>query len=300
MSNTMKNDRYIIKYFLVVAGVLCYLSPIYGQTNNIRRDSTQIGIKNDPQIDTLSIGNSSLYLPVDIRSLYPSIITRSRYISPNIFSTQRRPLSYPHSQPYPNSSQLPWDMAPLRMTPNVPSYIQPDMSLDLYNMNFPRSYMVGYPGYRAFRSGQLTNSPVGYYYGSSTDTWIGLTTIHNKSGGLFYRSEKFSLSVGGNIMQYGHMGMPYNNMSIRSTLEYSVNDWLILGAYGNYSISPNQNTTAGHLMYGPYSPYSSYGAYAKVFFGGDFGVQLDIGREFDLMQRKWVTRRRVSPVTRKK
>jgi len=296
----MKNDRYILKYFLVAIGVLCYLSPIYGQTNNVRRDSTQIGIKNAPPIDTISISNPSLYLPFDIRSMYPSITNRSLYLSPNIFSTQRRQISYPYSQPYPNSSQLPWDMAPLRMTPNVPSYIQPDISLDLYNMNFPRSYIAGFPDYRAFRSGQLTNSPVGYYYGSSTTTWIGITSIHDKSAGLLYRSEKLSVSMSGNIMQYGHMGMPYNNMKISSSIEYSVTDWLILGAYGNYSISPNQNSTAGHLMYGPYSPYSSYGAYAKVFFGGDFGVQVDIGREFDPMQRKWVTRRRISPTTRKK
>ena len=161
--------KYIIKGILIIAGILYYISPIYGQTNNVRRDSTQIGTKNDPPIDTLPIGGLSLYNPTDIRLLYPSLTIRSLFPAPTMFSSPYGSLPNPYSQHFQNSSQLPWDMAPLRMTPNVPSYIQPDMSLDLYNMNFPRSYMVGYPGYRAFRSGQLTNSPVGYYYGSSTD-----------------------------------------------------------------------------------------------------------------------------------
>ena len=286
----MKTDAYLIKVILVIVGFLCYLSPVYSQTNNHRRDSTQLGIINEPQpIDTISINSLSLPLSTNIRSFYPSFTTRSLHLPSN-------------SQFQSHSSQLLWERPSSDIIINVPSRIRPDMSLDLYNMNFPRTYIAGFSGYNAIKVGQFQNTfiPLNYYYGSSTDMWIGLTSIHSKSAGLFHKSEKLYATINGNIMQYGHMGMPHNNMRISSSIEYSPNSWLTVGVFGNYAVNPSQdqNHTANHLVYGPYSPHSSYGAYAKIYFIGDFGVQATTKRYFDPMKRKWVTGYEITPTRR--
>ena len=294
----------MIRYLVVL---LCLLGGAHllcaQQQNNPRRDSAQIVVNSKPYADTLPINGQSLLLPPDITSLYPSLSARSLRLSPIIdpFSSQYKSTLSTGTSLFksPHDRRLPWETGAPTM--NVPAHIPMDLSLYI-NTSPHSSTMPGNADYSAFKIGQLNNSPLNYLYGSSTQTWIGLTSVHTKSAGLFYRSdsEKFFASVSGNIMQYGHMGMPYNNAVIRSSLEYSVTDWFILGLYGNYSVSPNQNTTIRYTAYGFDSPYNSYGAYAKIFFGGDFGVQVDIGREFDPMRRKWVTTRRISPTSRKK
>ena len=265
-----------IKYIILFLGIVSCFSA-YGQANGIRADTVVLKIKTElSAIDNILTDTPLLHI--------------SPFISPYVSK---------YKWPFSSHSEMPWDKIPIDMTITTPR-IQFDMLLNSFNENSPLTYQNDFSNHRAFRFGHFPNSFLDYYYGSSRDTRIGLTTIHNKSAGLSYENEKISVTIGGSIMQYGHLRMPYHDIAISSSLEYFASDWLIFGVFGNYSVLPNQNATAGYISHDLTSPFSSYGGYAKIFFGGDFGVRVDIGRKFDPMKRKWVTTHRVSPIKKKK
>ena len=294
----------MIRYLVVL---LCLLGGAHllcaQQQNNPRRDSAQIVVNSKPYADTLPINGQPLLLPSDFTSLYPPLSARSLRLSPIIdpFSSQYKSSLSTGTSLFksPHDRRLPWETGAPTM--NVPSHIPMDLSLYI-NTTPHSSTMPGNADYSAFRIGQLNNSPLNYLYGSSTQTWIGFTSVHTKSAGLFYRSdsEKFFTSVSGNIMQYGHMGIPQNNIGVNATAEYSITQWLIIGVYGNYSAYQNRNTSAAHIGFGPGSPFGSYGSYAQIFFYGDFGLQVDVGRRFDPMKRKWISTYGITPVIKRK
>ena len=268
--------------YLIILSLLLGLTdclPLLGQENTVRADTTSLNIKTE-----LSPINNPLIIP-NLINISPIILPYGSLLM----------------TPYTSHRQMPWDKEPLIMEPNVPSHIPMDLSLYI-NTTPHSSSMPGFSDYKAVMSGPLNNSPINYFYGSSTRTLIGLTSLHSKTAGLFYfsNSQKLYASISGNIIQYGHMGMPQNNMGVSAVVEYSPAQWLTLGMRGRYSAFPNQNSTAYRMGFGPGSPLGSYGSYAQVFIYEDFGIQVDIGREFDPMKLRWVTTYGITPVVRRK
>ena len=141
----------------------------------------------------------------------------------------------------------------------------------------------------SFGYGSFSNIPVNYYYGSTTTTFPGMTSLHIKSAGFNYNAGDFSFSTGANVWAYSSYGSPYYDLSMSVSADYALVSWLSVGAYANYSMFAAQNAQAGSMIYAPFVPTSSYGVNVNVKLNRRVSVGGSVGQQLNPHTMRWET-----------